>query len=56
MSTTLSQPDIYKPTWTFPDGVTRNQVDHVLKDKNDIQIYYMSDPLEKLTVILTTTW
>jgi hypothetical protein len=32
-STTFSHRDIHKHTWTFPDGVTHNQIDHVLIDK-----------------------
>jgi exonuclease III len=32
-STTFSQRDIHKHTWTSADGVTYNQIDHVLIDK-----------------------
>jgi endonuclease/exonuclease/phosphatase family metal-dependent hydrolase len=32
-STTFPHHDIHKHTWTFPDGVTHNQIDHVLTDK-----------------------
>jgi hypothetical protein len=31
--TTLPHRDIHKHTWTSPDGVTHNQMDHVLIDK-----------------------
>jgi hypothetical protein len=32
-STTFPHCDIYKHTWTSPDAVTHNQIDHVLIDK-----------------------
>jgi hypothetical protein len=32
-STTFPHSDIHKHTWTFPDGVTHNQIDHVQIDK-----------------------
>jgi hypothetical protein len=54
-STTFQHQDIHKHTWTSPDGVTHNQIHHVLTE-GDIQTYYMSDSSEELTVILTTTW
>jgi hypothetical protein len=31
--------DICKHTWTSSDGVTLNQIEHVLIDKDDFQIY-----------------
>jgi hypothetical protein len=32
-STTFIHRDIHKHTWTSPDGVTHNHIDHVLIDK-----------------------
>jgi endonuclease/exonuclease/phosphatase family metal-dependent hydrolase len=45
---------IHKHTWTFPHGKTHNRIDHVLIDRNIIQMYLMSDLSEGLIVILTT--
>jgi hypothetical protein len=48
-STTFPHHDIHKQTWTSPDGVTRNQLDHVLIDKRrhsnmlDVQYFRASD-------------
>jgi len=32
-STMFPHPNIHKYTWTFPDGKTHNQIDHVLRDR-----------------------
>jgi hypothetical protein len=37
-SKTLLYCNIHNHTQTSPDGVTHNQIDHVLIDKDDIQI------------------
>jgi hypothetical protein len=57
-STTFPHRDIHKHSWISPDGVSYSQIDHVLIDKrrHSSILYYMSDLLEELTVILKTNW
>jgi hypothetical protein len=50
-STRFPYCNMHKHTQASPDGVTHNQIYHVLTDKDNIQIYEMSDPLEELTDI-----
>jgi hypothetical protein len=48
-STIFLHCDIHKHTWTSPDGVTHNQIDHVLIDKRrnsnilDVQSFRRTD-------------
>jgi hypothetical protein len=48
-STTFPRHDIHKHTWTSPDGVTHNQIDHVFTDKRqhsnilDVQSFRRAD-------------
>jgi exonuclease III len=55
-STTLPHHKNHKYTWTSPEGNPHNQIDHVLTDRDGIQVYLMSDLSEGLNVILTTIW
>jgi hypothetical protein len=48
--------NIHKCTRNSPDGKTHNHIYHVLADKSGIQMYFMTDILEELTVILIIIW
>jgi len=48
--------NIHKYTWTYTDGKTHNQIDHILIDRDGIRVYSMYDLSRELTVILITTW
>jgi hypothetical protein len=45
-----------KITWTYPEGKSHNQIDHVLIDIDDIEVYLMSDISGQQIVMLTPTW
>jgi hypothetical protein len=51
-STVLPFRNIHEYTWT---SLMRRQIVHVLRDKSN-QIQFMSNNLQKLTVILTIIW
>ena len=53
MSTMFPHQNIHKCIWTFSDGKTQNQYDHILIDRS-IRVYSMYDHSEELTVILIT--
>jgi hypothetical protein len=46
-NTTFPRSDIYRHTWTSPGGVTHNQRDHVMINKNEFQIYYRCPLLQR---------
>jgi hypothetical protein len=47
---------IYKYSRTSPDGKTHNQIDHILIDRNSIQVYLMSDLSDELIATVTIIW
>jgi hypothetical protein len=48
--------DIYKYTWTFPDGKTYNQIDHILIDRRWQANVLDYEVTGELTVVLITFW
>jgi hypothetical protein len=47
--------NIHKFAWTFPDGKTHSQIDHIVTGEG-IQVYLMSDRSGEQTVVLIITW
>ena len=54
--------EIHKYTWTFPDGKTNNQIDHILIDKRrhssilDVQNYRAADCDTDLYMVVAKVW
>jgi hypothetical protein len=57
-NTTFPHGDIHKHTWTFPDGVTHNQIDYVSVDRRrhsnllDVRSFKGADSVIKLYLVV----
>jgi hypothetical protein len=55
--TMFPHPNIYKYTWTSPDGKPHNQIDHILVDRRrHSNVYLIFDHSGQQIVIMVTIW